>query len=200
MNTYSHLIVAAALQKPLQKLKKLPPLKTRSWLVGSVLPDLLLIAITTVTILHDRLVDSLPDFVDGEPVQNNSWTAQLFRTWFFENRWVITAQNLFHSPLLITLYIALGYWAWKRGYHWGNWFFWLALSTMLHTLADIPLHVDDGPLLLFPLDWQLRYKAPISYWDPNYYGGEWSRFEHLVDIVLLGYLAYENRILLKRYR
>jgi hypothetical protein len=64
---------------------------------------------------------------------------------------------------------------------------------MLHTLIDIPLHVTDGPLLLFPLNWTLRYRSPVSYWDPSFYGREWSIFEHLLDAVLLIYLFIRYR-------
>ncbi len=38
-------------------------------------------------------------------------TGMLFRVWFFENPWVITTYNLFHSPLLIILYLIIGWWA-----------------------------------------------------------------------------------------
>jgi hypothetical protein len=58
---------------------------------------------------------------------------------------------------------------------------------MLHSLIDIPRHVDDGPLLIFPLNWTWHFHHPISYWDRYYYGREWSIFEHLLDATLLLY-------------
>ena len=35
---------------------------------------------------------------------------------------------------------------------------------------DIPVHHDDGPLVLFPLDWKTRIMSPVSYWDRAHYG------------------------------
>ena len=64
---------------------------------------------------------------------------------------------------------------------------------MLHTLIDIPIHYDDGPLLLFPLNWDLRFMSPVSYWDPNRYGIPFTIFEHSLDIVLLVFLIYTSR-------
>ena len=207
MQTYSHFIVAGALKGRLGRLwaGKLPPLHTRALLLGAVLPDLPLIGLSILAIGHDLLTGVFrdPAFAANTPgappppeLIDASLTMKLFEVWFFENPWVIAAQNLFHSPLLLICFIFAGLIAHRRGRRWGATFFWLSLSMMLHTLADIPLHVTDGPLLLFPLNWTLRYQSPISYWDPNYFGREWSVFEHLLDLVLLGYLFWRYRPLL----
>lgn len=206
MNTYSHTILTAVLKKPLDRLalahpRRLPPLRTNAIIIGSFIPDLLLILISAVTILIDifsgvfRNVDFSNPPADGPPPEllEVSKTAQLFDNWFFENPWVITAHNLFHSPLLLVCYLLIGYTLWKRGRQWGGWFFWLSCAAMLHTLIDIPLHVNDGPLLLYPLNWSWRFESPISYWDPNYYGREWSRFETMLNGVLLLFLLWSYR-------
>lgn len=178
-------------------------------MLGSVLPDLPLITISIATIGYDWLTGAFanadfsaassgasppPELIDA------SMTMRLFEVWFFEDPWVITAQNLFHSPLLVAIFMLFGLWAYRRGLAWGRAFFWLSVAAMLHTLVDIPLHVDDGPLLLFPLNWTLRYTSPISYWDPNYYGREWSIFEHLLDAALLLYLFVRYRPALRVWR
>lgn len=207
MQTYSHAILTAALRRPLKKWHEnnpdaIPPVRSRALMLGSILPDFLLIMITAGTILIDwqRGVFRNPDFANidtGAPTPpellDQSLTMRLFDVWFFENPWVIAAQNTFHSPVVLIVLITVGYVLWKRGNVWGASLFWLACAAMLHTLIDIPLHVDDGPLYLFPLNWELRYFAPISYWDPRYGGREWSMFEHLLDVVLLAWLAWSNR-------
>jgi len=198
MQTYSHLILSGALNgrfaKRLQSNDKLPPLHTGAVLLGSVLPDLLLIGISIAIIGFDILAGN---FADGAPgpaaAPGSSWTQQLFDVWFFEHPAVIAAQNLFHSPLLVALFMLIGLQAYRRGRRWGAGFFWLSAAAMLHTLIDIPLHVHDGPLLLFPLNWTLRFHSPISYWDPNHFGREWSLFEHLLDLTLLIYLFVRYR-------
>lgn len=198
MQTYSHLILTGALNgrfgHRLQAKENLPPINGKAILLGSVLPDLLLITISIGTIGYDILAGNFADGAPGpEAPIGNSLTQQLFDVWFYENPWVISAQNLFHSPLLVTIFILIGLWAYRRGKPWGAAFFWLSSAAMLHTLIDIPLHVDDGPLLLFPLNWTLRFRSPISYWDPNFYGREWGVFEHLLDAVLLIYLFVRYR-------
>ncbi|MCB8950397.1 MAG: metal-dependent hydrolase [Ardenticatenales bacterium] len=206
MQTYSHLIVTGALQRPLDRLARhrphlLPPLRTRALLLGSVLPDLPLIALSLVALLRDLFtgIFSRVDFSaipPGTPpppeLLDASMTMRLFDVWFFQDPWVITAYNAFHSPLLVIIYIAVGYAAWRLDRRWGGWFFWLSCAAMLHTLADIPLHVTDGPLPLFPLNWTWRFHSPLSYWDPQYHGREWSLFEHTLDVALLLLLLARN--------
>lgn len=51
----------------------------------------------------------------------------------------------------------------------------LASSVILHCLADLPLHVDDGHRHFWPLS-NFRFESPVSYWDPDHHG----------DIVALG--------------
>ena len=203
MQTYSHLILTAALSRPTRRLAenhedRLPPYHTKALLFGSILPDLPLITLSVVVVLRDLVtgVFSSASFAATQPgsplppeLLEASMTMKLFEVWFFENPWVIMAQNLFHSPILVLLFIIIAYVGWQRDWQRNGWFFWMLCAAMLHTLIDIPLHVTDGPLLLFPLDWNWRFQSPISYWDPNYYGREWTVFEHLLDLVLLIYLA-----------
>lgn len=58
----------------------------------------------------------------------------------------------------------------------------------MHTMLDIPTHHNDGPLILFPLEWSVRFYSPVSYWDPRYFGREFALFELLLNLTLLGYL------------
>ena len=69
-----------------------------------------------------------------------------------------------------------------------NWIFWLAAGCLVHTALDIPTHVTDGPLLLFPFEWSLRFRSPLSYWDSAYFGREFTMFELLLNVALLAYL------------
>ena len=43
-------------------------------------------------------------------------------------------------------------------------------SMILHALGDLPLHREDAHRHFFPIsDW--RFTSPVSYWDPDHYGG-----------------------------
>lgn len=192
MNTYSHLIVTAVLNKPLKRLtsvtEKLPKVDTRALLWGSIVPDLPLILLTIMMVLVDWARGTLPNFHSAESEPLRSFTSMLFRDWYFHNPIVLTLHNLFHSPILLICYLLISHRAWKKGYVWGQPLFWLSIGAMLHTLADIPLHTDDGPLVFFPLNWSWRFHSPLSYWDPQHHGREWTVFEHLLDLSCLVYL------------
>lgn len=41
---------------------------------------------------------------------------------------------------------------------------------------------------LFPFEWSVRFQSPVSYWDPRFFGREFTVFELLLDLVLLLYL------------
>ena len=203
MQTYSHVIITAVLNRALKdqqqrnpagatKLmlagRELPPLNSRALLLGSFAPDIPLILLTIIFLASDLWAGRRPG-PDVDPSQFN--VAYLFDYLYFHNRWVITLQNLLHGPLVILLYITLGYVAWRRAQKWGATLFWFAVSCGLHTLIDIPLHTDDGPVLFFPFYWEMRFRSPISYWDPAHYGNYWSMFEHLVVLGLLLYLLVD---------
>ncbi|MCU0541022.1 MAG: hypothetical protein MUE44_02400 [Oscillatoriaceae cyanobacterium Prado104] len=70
---------------------------------------------------------------------------------------------LFHSIPLAGI-------GWLVGYYFG----WqslqiLCLSTILHSLGDLPVHHDDAHRHFFPFS-NYRFISPISYWDRNHYG------------------------------
>ncbi|MCB0213087.1 MAG: metal-dependent hydrolase [Anaerolineae bacterium] len=194
MQTYSHYIITAVLGRVVKKQQgrsgvgRWPPLRHTSLLLGSVAPDVPLIAITLGLLLADvagvKMVDG-----SGQVVSSN--VAYLFETMFFHDPWVKAAHNLFHAPLLVVGYTALGYWAWKTERGWGPALFWFGLACTLHTAIDIPLHYDDGPLLFFPFDWQTRFHSPVSYWDPARYGRPFAIFEHLLVLGMVIYLIVD---------
>ncbi len=196
MQTYSHFLLTAVLHKPVAKAvakavdaKQIPKLRTSAVLIGSIIPDMLLTIIA--------IVCGVIDLIRGVPLGFNeegsgdvpSLMGQLFNDWFFNNPWVIASQQLFHSPLVVGIFIIVAYLLWQRSVKGAGWFFWLSCAAMLHTLIDIPLHYDDGPLLLWPLNWDLRYYSPVSYWDPNHFGVPAAIVEHYLDLVYIIILA-----------
>jgi len=197
MQTYSHFIITWALDRSFKNHPKkandlLPPVRTSALLWGSLAPDLILIVVGVSFIIYDTLSGTF-DIQDEVLRAQQSLTIRLFDDWFFNNPWMIAGHHLFASPLLDVIYLGLGYWLWRRGHAWAGWLFWFACACVLHTLIDIPLHYDDGPLLLFPLNWEWRFYSPISYWDPARYGTEFTIFEHTFILGLLGYIVYTYR-------
>jgi hypothetical protein len=151
------------------------------FLFGSLAPDIPLILLTVLLMARDAL---LPP--SGGARHSLEW---LFREGFYSDPWVITAHNLFHAPIPLLLFGAIGYAAWRRDMRWGPALLWFAAGCMLHTIVDIPLHYDDGPLVFFPFDWQTRFHSPVSYWDPRRFGIPAAIVEHLLVAGMLVYLT-----------
>ncbi len=193
MQTYSHLLIAAVLRKTIKHRtagnKHLPDFRSSALMFGAVLPDLPLIVTTLVCLVVDWF-NKLPMPSSDNPV-TGSVTGQLFNDWFFNNPWVIAEHNVFHSPTSLVMLGSLAYWLWLKNKRYAGGIVWLMIGCMLHTLCDIPVHHDDGPLLFFPLNWDYRYMSPISYWDPARYGRAFVIFEHLMDLCLLTMLTWQ---------
>lgn len=208
MQTYSHLIITAAINRGLKNKEatrvsangepasasdRLPPTQTVAFLFGSIAPDLPLILLGFAFIASDLLAGRTIE-PGSDTVTSN--TQYLFDTLFYHDPWVKAAHNLFHAPILVLFYILLGYWAWRRGWKIGRWqwgvpLFWFGLACAIHTAIDIPTHYDDGPLILFPLNWEARFYSPLSYWDPAR-GGIWfTIFEHLLVLALLAWMSID---------
>lgn len=68
---------------------------------------------------------------------------------------------------------------------WGTLLF---ASMMLHIGGDLPLHHDDGHRHFFPFS-EWRFVSPVSYWDPNHYGGIVTLLEILAVIGSCAILA-----------
>ncbi|MEM7127185.1 MAG: hypothetical protein AAF702_12710 [Chloroflexota bacterium] len=178
----------------------LPPWRNRAALLGSVAPDTPLIAAFLLFLALDLLSkqsndNHTPDAQTDESVvqkpTKQSWVGYLFGTLFFKDWRMKFLHNLFHAPILTLLYVGLGYGAWRWGKSWGAELFWFGMSCMLHTAIDVPLHYDDGPLLLFPFDWEKRYYSPVSYWDTRRHGGQFRVVEHALLFILLLWLIYD---------
>lgn len=175
MNTPSHFLLTAGLDKLLVRV----PIVKNAFLLGSVAPDLPLWLLSIGGILYYRV------FLGWSAAET---AALMFDKLYFQNPFWIAAHNFLHAPLILLLGLAL---IWSRRRNIGSrsrWLFWFLLSCLGHSIIDILTHVDDGPLLFFPLDWSTRFYSPVSYWDDRYYGREFQQFEIGLDLLLIIYL------------
>lgn len=179
MQTYSHVIITAALNR-MTRDKQTIPINGKWLLLGSLLPDMPLLLLTLGYLVYNTYIDPIGEFIFGPRYDDL----------YFNNPFWITGHALFHAPPLIALYALTGhFFGIKRGRSWGVALFSFALGAASHSFIDILTHANDGPLLLYPFDWQLRFNSPISYWDPQFFGREFFVFEHILILVLLVYLV-----------
>lgn len=75
---------------------------------------------------------------------------------------------------------------------WGRPLLWLAAGMMGHTVVDVLTHHSDGPLLLFPLNWTYRFASPVSYWEADHFGREFTVVEWVVNALLLAWFAWRG--------
>lgn len=177
MQTYSHWLLTAVLRPKIQREE------TKALLVGSVTPDIPLGLLSMGYVLDRRyLRPHLPDKTRCSPTYNDL---------YFNNPWWIAAHNSLHAPLPVFLLGLTGY-LW-RSRDWGKRLFWFAVGCGLHTTVDIFTHADDGPVLLFPLNWHTRFRSPVSYWDPEHGGRTFRLLEHLSDLLLVMWLILQHR-------
>lgn len=171
-------------------------MQTRWFLFGSILPDLMLILMGIAAVVYDLAtgVFSLGDIMSGPSADGppeaftDSTIGRLFDDMFFNDPWVKAGHSIFGTPIPLITMIYVGYRLWQHNKVWGPALFWLGVGAMIHTLADIPLHTNDGPLLLWPFNWDLRFESPVSYWDPNHHGQTWSIFEMILNLLMLVWL------------
>ena len=81
---------------------------------------------------------------------------------YFQSGWQAVFDT-FHSLPLIALLALL---AWRARSEVGLAFL---CSMALHSIADLPLHHDDGHAHFFPFS-SWRFQSPVSYWDPQHHG------------------------------
>ncbi|MGP1372543.1 MAG: metal-dependent hydrolase [Almyronema sp.] len=186
MNTPSHFLMTAALEKANPRI----PIVKSAFLLGSVAPDLSLWLLSIGGIIYYH-------FFLG-------WSTRvafdyMFDQLFFHDPLWIVSHNFLHAPLILLAGLAL---VWRSRRHINSrsrWLFWFLVACLLHAGVDILTHVDDGPLVFFPFDWQTRFQSAVSYWDDRYHAEKFQVFEQTTNLVFLLYLLTPRLYRLWRY-
>lgn len=177
MQTPSHFLLTAVLNHKLRQ--RDIPLRSRPLLIGSILPDIPFLLLTVGYEIYYRWFAPLP-------VEGSIMEYLHFDLFFNDPLWIVS-HNFFHAPLNNAALLFVGWQAYRQNWRWGLSLFWLAVGTQLHTIIDIFTHYSDGPLLLFPFNWQLRFASPVSYWEADQYGALFMIFEYGVNVLILLY-------------
>ena len=152
-------------------------------LLGSIAPDIPLYFLSIGGALWFSWFEEMKP---GEVAQH------MFKNLFYNDPVWMSLHNVLHSPTVLVA--ALSVICFLRGgtgmlESWWTWFFG---SCLLHTLVDIPVHHDDGPLVFWPLNWSYRYASPFSYWDTNHYAAYVIPFEISLAITLTLMLIWKR--------
>jgi len=176
VHTYSHLLWTVAGGRWIAARTRG---RTAALLAGSVAPDLPLLVLTLM------FWSARPDVGPGTDVLFGAAYDTLF---FHHPVWVVS-HNVLHAPLVLASLAGIGWAARRAGKNWGAGLVWFAVGCAAHSALDIAVHRDDGPLLLFPFDWETRFTSPVSYWQAEYHARWVAGIEHTVDVMVLTWLG-----------
>lgn len=144
-------------------------------IAGSVLPDLPLI-LTSLYLGVKPMIDQ----TTMTPVLFKSQMDALY----FDGSWLPAAHNFLHAPISI-LYAALAATiiCFNRPHH-HPLIRAFALGALSHSLLDVISHIDDDPLILWPLDSSLRLTGLFSHWALGQGGGIITSLEIVFSLAI----------------
>lgn len=157
----------------------------KAFIVGGLAPDVGLLVMTAGAAI---VLPRTRGFTLGEAMRYS------FDELFFNSKPWIAAANVLHSPVVVgAMLLATKSASGIAGRRVNS----FALGAALHIAMDIPVHVDDGPVLLWPLNWSYRFEAPFSYYDADHYG-QWIAPVDMAITVLGGAYLLRNYLAARR--
>jgi hypothetical protein len=159
MNTQSHAIINLfLLRKIFGERKHNIPYFHRLVIFGSILPDLPMF----LFFFYYTFLGVAQETIWGELFFRQDWQA-LF--------------NMFNSlPLFLVVVLTAIIIKNKSVFVFG-------IAAIMHFVGDMFLHQEDGHAHFFPLS-EYKFHSPVSYWNPEYFGGIFSIFETLLILAL----------------
>jgi len=159
MNTQSHAIINLfLLRKIFGEKKHNIPYFHRLVVLGSILPDLPMALFFLIYTLLG---------VSQETIWEELYFTEIWQAFF----------NMFNSiPLFLGVVLIAIIIKNKSVFVFG-------IATLMHFLGDMFLHQEDGYAHFFPFS-NYKYHSPVSYWNPEYFGGIFSVFEIFLILVL----------------
>ncbi len=177
MITTSHAVInAVATRHP--KLRPRSNVADRVALViGGIAPDVALYVLNIGALIYYPLVDGLSVSDAHQRAMDDL---------YFNSPWWVAGHNLLHAPLILVALFAA---ASLLRSPWQSRLRFFAAGALLHSLIDVAVHHDDGPLVFFPFSWSIRFSSPVSYWDPDHYGWFFRPLDLAVTVVGVVWLA-----------
>lgn len=135
----------------------------RLLILGACLPDIPIILCWPAIGLYTVITGGAFDSVRFKSIADGLYFSDSVLSGF---------HNLLHSPVSLGfLFLAAGivfpaHAVWRRAA------MIILAGALSHSLVDIASHVEDGPLVFWPLENTIRITGPVSHWNPAY-GGFW---------------------------
>jgi len=130
----------------------------RAFIVGGFAPD---IGLTLMTVGAAIVLPRTRGMSVSEAMKYS------FDDLFFNSKPWIAAANVLHSPVVVgALFLASGSLSGVARDRLRS----FSMGAALHIAMDVPVHVDDGPVIFWPLNWNYRIESPLSYYDADHYG------------------------------
>lgn len=170
MITTTHVVTNALLARRGKAQGQAAPIIVKAgWFIaGGLAPDVGLTLLSAGAAVYFPLVENM---TRAEALEH-AFSNLFFNDW----RW-ISVQNTLHSPVVLGAMYGLGRLTKSKAT------MAFALGCLLHTTMDIPVHHDDGPLVLFPLNWDFRVESPVSYWDRDHYAAIVAPIDLAVTVI-----------------
>ncbi len=180
MNTFTHFILNLFLG--LIWKNKGNKISLRYFAFGGILPD---IPVTFVAIVSWAFL-KLNDFTSREifTIMFNGENSL-----YFSNKVWLFSYNILQSPTPLIIITIVMFFLVRK-----NKFFekikWLFIGMWIHVIGDLLTHNDDGALVFYPFNMDIRFHSPISYWDHSHYGSEFKTLELIFLIIVIIYIIY----------
>lgn len=169
MKTPTHFILGVGVAAVV----KTPRFRRVAFVIGCGAPDMFVVGLFA-------FVTSKLALTSGTNIREG---VAAFSLLYFDDPFCIAAHNLLHSPLSLAV-LAMIVWR-MRSRVWKNRGLSFLAGAGFHAAIDVAVHHDDGPLVLWPLDWSFRIESPVSHWDVAHYGGYVLAFEGAALVVAL---------------
>lgn len=130
--------------------------RRRCAIIGAVLPDASIILAASINAANMLFENRGYDF---------DWFKAQMDLLYFSDPVLISSHNFLHSPLNLTLLAALAMIFLDAKMRSPVLAFLAGAAS--HSVVDLLTHVEDGPLLFWPLDWETRFAGPLSHWEPG---------------------------------
>jgi len=167
MNTHAHILIAAAvLCRSSQEAPNTKPIPSKNWLtnsavvIGALIPDA-----TLFLMFVQAKLRGIPD-------------SEIWGTLYYSDFWQELGAISNSIPIFILIGI-VGLLLGGRLYSGsivGRAILVFAAAALLHCIADLPLHHNDGHAHFWPFT-RWIFSSPVSYWDPAHYGLIWTPIE-----------------------